>query len=388
VIIELLWFLLPVAAASGWWIGRRSSGASGQLRMAHSPEYFKGLNFLLNEQQDEALEVFLRMAEVDSEVVETHLALGNLFRRRGEVDRAIRIHQNLMARPNLGSQERAHAIFELARDYMKAGLLDRSEKLFRELLDSGLETDEALRHLLDIYEREKEWTKAVSVAQKLPRKGSNTSGELIAHYYCELGELASQRGDETEAQKLAKKAVDADPDCSRASMLAAQLATAQGKHRVAARCYRRIEQHDPELLPEVIEPLLNSMLLEGNRAALSSYVEELRERHNGFTVVQAVTELLRKLDSDDEARRFFRDQLLKRPSLRGLREWVRAEYERHADNQREDAQVVLDLLNRVVDSKPNYHCKQCGFRGQMLHWQCPGCRTWNSVKPIIGVEGE
>jgi len=171
-------------------------------------------------------------------------------------------------------------------------------------------------------------------------------------------------------------------------MLAAHLATGEGKHRAAARYYRRIEQHDPELLPEVIEPLLNSMLLEGNHAALSSYVEELRERHNSFTVVQAVTELLRKLDSNDEARRFFREQLLKRPSLRGLREWVRVENERHGDNLRDDAQVVLDLLNRVVDSKPSYHCKQCGFRGQMLHWQCPGCRTWNSIKPIIGVEGE
>ncbi len=385
--IELLWFLLPVAAASGWWLGRRSGGP-GQLRVAYSPEYFKGLNFLLNEQQDEALEVFLRMAEVDSEVVETHLALGNLFRRRGEVDRAIRIHQNLMARPNLGRQERAHAIFELARDYMKAGLLDRSEKLFRELLDSGLETDEALRNLLDIYEREKEWTNAVAVAQKLPRKGSNTSAELIAHYYCELGELALQKGDEAEAQRLAKKASEADSDCSRASMLEARLATAQGKHRVAVRCYRRIEQHDPELLPEVIEPLLDSMLLEDDRAAVLSYVEELRDRHNSFTVVRAVTDLLRKLDGDEAARRFFREQLLKRPSLRGLREWVRAEYERQADKPREDAQVVLDLLNRVVDSKPSYHCKQCGFKGQMLHWQCPGCRTWNSVKPIIGVEGE
>ena len=148
--VELLWFLLPVAAASGWWIGRRSSGSAGQLRVAYSPEYFKGLNFLLNEQQDEALEVFLRMAEVDSEVIETHLALGNLFRRRGEVDRAIRIHQNLMARPNLGRQERAHAIFELARDYMKAGLLDRSEKLFRELLDWIASMQQHARVAIDV----------------------------------------------------------------------------------------------------------------------------------------------------------------------------------------------------------------------------------------------
>ncbi len=386
--LELLWLLLPVAAASGWWFGRRASSVRGYPRAGYSPEYFKGLNYLLNEQQDKALEVFLRMAEVDGDVVETHLALGNLFRRRGEVDRAIRIHQNLIARPNLGRHERAQATFELARDYMKAGLLDRGEQLFRELLDSGAQTDESLHNLLDIYEREKEWDKAIDVARRLSRKGLNGSAELISHYYCELGEAALGEGDERKAQGLARRALDAHPDSSRASMLEARIATAQGRHAQAVRSYRRIEQHDPELLAEVIEPLLESMMREGNRTALQNYVEELRQRHNAFSVIRAVTELLRRLDSDAAARQFFKEQLLRRPSLRGLREWVRAESERDGWEAREGGRVVLDLLNAVVDSKPGYRCKQCGFKGQMLHWQCPGCRTWSSVKPIIGVEGE
>ena len=177
-------------------------------------------------------------------------------------------------------------------------------------------------------------------------------------------------------------------NASRASMLEARIATVRGKHRAAVRSYRRIEDHDPELLPEVIEPLIDSMLQDRNRTAMRNYVDELRERHNGFTVIRAATELLRRLDGESEARAFFREQLLRRPSLRGLREWVRADIERNPQHARDDTRVVLDLLNRVVDSKPGYHCKQCGFRGRMLHWQCPGCRTWNSVKPIIGVEGE
>ena len=179
--MNLLWLLLPVAALSGWWIGRRRGNSNkNQSSSSIYPEYFKGLNFVLNEQPDKAIEVFIRMLEVDSETVETHLALGNLFRRRGEVDRAIRIHQNLIARPTLDREQRAHALLELGMDYMRLGLLDRAEGLFLELVESDLHLNQAYTELLEIYQQEKDWENAINIARKLELISGKKLNPVIA----------------------------------------------------------------------------------------------------------------------------------------------------------------------------------------------------------------
>ncbi|MEF8833901.1 MAG: lipopolysaccharide assembly protein LapB [Halofilum sp. (in: g-proteobacteria)] len=389
--LELLWLLLPVAAASGWWAGRRTASrperGSGAANRPPS-EYFRGLNYLLNEQQDEAIEVFIRLVEVDSDTIETHLALGSLFRRRGEVDRAIRLHQNLIARPNLSKNNRSFALLELARDYMRAGVLDRAEGLFTELLRNRTHVVEASRQLLRIYEREREWHAAIETARKLQRRGGQSMGAVIAHYWCELADAERRAGNPKAARNFASKALAADPRSVRASILEGDLSMEEGRYRQALRAYRRVESQDPAFLPEVIDRLLDALARAENPSALMAYIDQLRGRYNGFSVIQAATRLIREREGENAAREFLREQVVRRPSLRGLREWVAWELEHASERNRARTQVVLDMLDRLLETKPIYKCQQCGHEGKVLHWQCPSCREWNTVKPIIGIEGE
>src|SRR3990172_1959632 len=254
--IALLWLLLPLAALSGWWAAWRSMKAAaseGQKRI--HPEYFKGLNFVLNEQPDKAIEVFIRMLEVDSETVETHLALGNLFRRRGEVDRAIRIHQNLIARPTLSRDERSVAMLELGMDYMRSGLFDRAENLFKEVVESGSHTIQAYTELLDIYQQEKDWDNAINSARRLENVSGQKFNQIIAHFYCEKAEEMRARKEEREVRDNLHKAISIDPECVRASILEAELIYEEGKYKQAIRAYKRIEKQNPDYLSEVIIPI-------------------------------------------------------------------------------------------------------------------------------------
>ena len=202
----------------------------------------KGLNFLLNEQPDKAIEVFTHVLEVNSETVETHLALGNLFRRRGEVERAIRIHQNLIARPTLDKEQRSHALLELGQDYLKAGLFDRAENLFLELAEIRLHSEQALRLLLRIYQQEKEWDKAISSARKLARFSGENMNNVVAHYNCELAELAYANKDYSAARAFVREALSSDRKCVRANILLGDIEAEGNRHRDAIKAWKHIEE--------------------------------------------------------------------------------------------------------------------------------------------------
>ena len=221
----VLILLLMAAAALGWLFARWGwSGLRDSRFKFVSAEYFKGLNFLLNEQPDKAIEVFIRMAEVDSETVETHFALGSLFRRRGEVDRAIRIHQNIIARPTLGRGHRTQALFELAQDYLRAGLLDRAENILLELIDTPTYTEPALRSLISLYEQQKDWEQAIAMRRRLQAVTGVSEEETTAQYFCELAQAALTSLDMALAVRYLKRAQSHDPDCVRASLLLAKIA--------------------------------------------------------------------------------------------------------------------------------------------------------------------
>ena len=209
-IIDLLLLLLPVAAASGWYAAKRSIDANTHKdNDGFTRPYLVGLNYLLNEQPDKAVDVFIKMLEVDSEMVETHLALGTLFRRRGEADRAIRIHQNLIARPNLSKELRLQALLALGEDYLKAGVLDRAERVLLEFTEiaSGEIAIIGLRHLLDIYQQEKRWDLAINIANKLLTHGEPYQRN-IAHYYCELALQAKAQSQLEQTQRYLKRALE------------------------------------------------------------------------------------------------------------------------------------------------------------------------------------
>lgn len=388
--LELLLLLLPVAAATGWLAGRKGGifGITSTTFHRPAPEYFRGLNYLLNEQPDKAIEVFIRMVEVDSETVETHLALGNLFRQRGEVDRAIRIHQNLVARPNLSINLRGDSMLELARDYMSAGLLDRAESIFKELLGLNNHTQEACASLIVIYEREREWNMAIEMANQLHRKTGESRNEVIAHYYCEIAceELAEDRP-ETVWENL-QSALSFDSECARANIMCGDIALAKSDYTTAYHCYSRAEQQDPSLMPVVVDNMINSLLRQDDSTVLAAFIAELRTKENDYPIVKAAAVIVERLEGQEAAEQFIRDELLKRPTLKGLHKWAEIELGKSKSKEKDKIRIIVDMLAKVIDNNPLFICKLCGFKGKDMHWQCPGCKSWSTVKPISATEGE
>lgn len=386
---DLLWLLLPVAAASGWWAAKRATKRQDSGRLNDlSSVYFKGLNYLLNEQPDKAIEVFLRLVEVDSETVETHLALGNLFRRRGEVDRAIRIHQNLIARPTLDREQRAQGLLELGLDYMRAGLLDRAESLFQELIEMDDHTAAALANLVDIYQQEKDWDKAIHAQHRLEAVTGISRAPVVAQYYCELAEQARLAGDLIKAMQMAKQALKCDPRCVRASLIEGHVNAASGDYKGAVSAYLRVEDQDPRYLTEVIGSLQESYQRLGKPEQLLDYLQHVVREHQGISAMLVLAELLRQTQGSQRAAQFITEQLNERPSVRGLERLIELNLTDSSGVAREHLLTLKNLVGKLLEDKPVYQCEHCGFSGKSMHWQCPGCKHWSTLKPIQGVVGE
>jgi lipopolysaccharide assembly protein B len=381
-VTDLLWLLLPVAAASGWVVGRRERHRRRPSRGSLiAPEYFRGLNYLLNEQPDKAIEVFIRMVEVDQETVETHLALGSLYRRRGEVDRAIRIHQNLIARATLSREQRTQALLELGLDYMRAGLLDRAEGLFGELLDLNEHVVPALRQLMDLYQQEKDWDSAIRTAQQLEEASGAPQFRVIAHFYCELSTCASKARDFNAAKRALQQALASDPGCVRASLMQADLAAQSGDWRAAIEACERVEYQDPAYVSEAIGPMLACHRRLGEPWAMVPYLERVLSAHGGVTALVTLTELLREQRGDRVAAEFIAGWLKRSPSMRGLQELILLNLEGADGQLREHLLVVKAAVDGLLPARGLYRCENCGFDAMSLHWQCPGCKSWSTVRP-------
>ena len=385
--LNIFWLLLPVAALSGWWIGRLNQEKERSPKNIH-PEYFKGLNFVLNEQPDKAIEVFIRMTEVDSETVETHLALGNLFRRRGEVDRAIRVHQNLIARPTLNQDQRAHALLELGMDYMRSGLLDRAEKLFLELVNLDLYLNEAYSHLLEIYQQEKDWENAISVAKKNEIISGENFSPIIAQFYCEIAENDLNIGKINKAKEKIDDAISFNSKCVRASIIEARIFQLKGKIDYAIKSYKRVELQDSNYITETISPLYDCYKEKGNINEFIKYLRELVKKYSNIDTLLTLTELIAEYESEDVAINFVFQELRNRPTVQGVDKLVEYTLNKSEGVTYEYLSTIKQLTTKLIEKKPTYKCSNCGFDAKMLHWQCPGCKHWESIQPIFGVSGE
>lgn len=385
--LMLLALLLPVAALSGWWVARRGSERGRGTALLH-PEYFRGLNFVLNEQPDKAIEVFVRLLEVDSETVETHLALGNLFRRRGEVDRAIRIHQNLIARPTLDREQRSMALLELGMDYMRSGLLDRAEGLFKELVDSGAHSRSALQQLLIIYQQERDWDNAIHTARRLGAESGERLEPLIAQFHCEQAAEQLAAGRDKEARDSMRRALNTDPKCVRASLMEAQVAQDAGRIKAAIKAFRRTELQDPDYLPDVIAPLGRCYRELGQIDEFMRYLREVIDRHGGITPLLTLTDLIAERDGDEAAAAFIAAESRRRPTVRGVNRLMEFALRKAEGQALEALRAIREVTSGLIEERPAYRCKRCGFDARRLHWQCPSCKNWNTVKPVHGVEGE
>ena len=381
--------LIPAAFLFGWWtarsVGARRSGAQvSEL----SSDYFRGLNYLLNEEQDKAIEVFLKLAEYNRDTVETHLALGNLFRRRGEVDRAIRLHQHLVSRPGLSDAMKTVALLELGEDYMRAGLLDRAETLFADLVAMDAHAPSALKHLIAIYQHERDWHKAIEHARRLEAMTGEDESTVVAQFYCELADQARQHGARTEARGYLEQAFACQPGCIRAFVLTGRLLGEDDRHAEAVDIYEQAIGADISFVPEILPPLLNSYARSSQMERAEQFLRELLSRYHGISPVLALTRLYQQRDGERTAVDFLTSQLRQRPSVRGLMMLIDATMDKIEGEARENFLILRDLTRKLLEGQAMYRCNRCGFGAKAHHWQCPSCKNWNTIRSIHGVANE
>lgn len=376
-----------VAVFIAWYLGYCARGKDTAAQKVNLPrDYLLGLNYLLNEEPDKAVDIFIKMLEVDSDTVETHLAVGKLFRRRGEVDRAIRIHQNLIARPQLEDTYRKQSLFELGQDYLSAGVLDRAERVFLEVVVNKEYSVAALQALLDIYQQEKSWEKAISAASKLGVATNKNVQPVIAHYYCELAEAALIKKQPQQAYQYLKQALDADSRCARASLIQANLEMQQDDYKSALRSLKRIKDQNADYLSEAIDALASCYEKLNAEEKLVGYLMRILDKYPKIPVVLILSERIRKWKGDKVAANFVADYVRRYPSVGGLNLFISLYLSSAEGRAREDLLILQGLTDKLLNDKPDYQCVSCGFSGRSLHWQCPGCKEWSSIKPAHCLE--
>ena len=369
--------LIPLFFGLGWAAARVDMRQVVHESRALPRSYFQGLNFLLNEQPDKAIDSFLEVAKVDSQMVELHFALGNLFRRRGETDRAIRMHQNLIDRPDLDDGVRLQALSELGQDFLKSGLLDRAEEIFNKLVGTALE-DEAKRNLLEIYQVEKEWQKAIELARELPDVASQ---QEVAEFYCELaaGEIMRSRPD--SARVHLEAAMQQNRKCVRASLLQGDLLLQEGNLPGAIEAWQRIEQQDPAYLALVAQRLLETYRKLAQRDEGIALLRGYLERYPSLDLLDVVYQLILEGEGNEAAYRLVRDELQRNPTLLGLEKLMSARLPLAAPEIRPDVELAKTIIQGYTKRLSRYRCDNCGFKARQFYWRCPACGGWETYPP-------
>lgn len=387
---ESFWILLGVlflGGAIGFYAARRPRpSAVGAERLRGN--YLAGVNFLVNEQPDRALEAFLRAAELDGDTVETHFALGTLYRRRGEVDRAIRIHQNIVSRESLEPGQREQASFALAQDYLRAGMLDRAEKILEPLAASGAHRMAAMRNLMRIYEQERDWPRAIDVFRELDRSGRAPHENAIAHYHCELAEEARERGALSEARDRLREAKAERRRFPRGALVRTDIAIEQGDHALAERLLVSVMAQDAALSIEVLPRLLRLARAAGadGEAIIARLVSARPDAGTEIAVAAIMADALEFAPLEERVR----DYLARDETIAGL---VRAIGRDPGALDARAVREVASVLRRLAARTPRYRCANCGFSSIDHFWQCPGCKSWDSQRPLLrfdlvaGLEG-
>ncbi len=385
-ILGALFFLSSVAGA--WVAGTRmrTQDEEPTQKTKLPRDYLVGLNFLLNDETDKAVDIFIKMLEVDSDTVETHLAVGKLFRRRGEVDRALRIHQNLIARPQLESVYREQAMYELGHDYLSAGMLDRAERIFTELSNEKTYAPQALSTLIEIYEQEKSWQKAIDTAVKYQTLTRKNLYSQMSHYYCELAELHLNKSELHQAENLLESALAVDKSCVRASIVFAKVHMRAGNYELALKRLKKIRDQNTNYLSESVELIASCYESLKKEDELIDYFKKLIGEYPHVPVVLILAERIRKWKGDKVAANFVAEYVRRYPSLRGLQLFVTLYMTSVEGRAKEDMQILQNLMKKVLATKPDYQCTSCGFSGRTLHWQCPGCKEWSSIRPLHSLE--
>ncbi|HXZ09238.1 MAG TPA: lipopolysaccharide assembly protein LapB, partial [Paraburkholderia sp.] len=379
--LDFWWLLvIPVAFALGW-IAARYDLRALLSESANLPRsYFRGLNFLLNEQPDQAIDAFIEVVKLDPETIELHFALGNLFRRRGETDRAIRVHQNLLSRADLPVNERDHALFELGQDFLKAGLLDRAEETFR-LLESGDYALGAQRALLTIYEIEKDWNKSIDTARRLETMGAASLEKEVAQFHCELAQEALQHKNPAEARRQLELSLKANPQSVRATILSGEVDAAGGEQEAAIAQWRKVEDQNSTYLPLVAEKLMKAYEALGRAEEGADLLTTWVDRYPSNDLLDVAYKYVAALRGSDAAHTLARTQMQKSPNLAGMTRLLEAQQAVAEEPRRSELELMRTLIRQRTKNLPRYTCQNCGFRARLFYWQCPGCSGWETYAP-------
>ena len=389
----ILYALIVGAIGIGWLLGRRDRTKTSEIV---GPEYYQGLHYLLNEEPDRALTTFIENLEVTNDTLETHLALGGLLRRRGELDKAVVVHENILVHSKLSKHDMQRVQLELARDYLLAGLLDRAEELCVQLSQKS-ETGkpdsvrrDSLKITLEIYELEKEWSQAIEVAKLLAVGGATDQYEkAISHYYCEIAEELLDRNELSSARESVREAIGHDVNNPRASLVRSRIDVKEGHYDQAIAVLTRILDQNPVYLPESLETLGEAYRL-GQRPQkeLREYLISCLDLTPSISIVLMLAKSIRDELGDDAVAKFIASHLKENPTIRGLAQLI----DLHIDNTdgvaKENLTILRSFADALVADKPAYRCNGCGFEGKRMRWHCPVCKDWATIEPIFGLEGE
>jgi lipopolysaccharide biosynthesis regulator YciM len=384
--IELWWLLaVPVFFGLGWAAARVDIRHLLSESRALPGSYFKGLNFLLNEQPDKAIDAFIEVVKLDPETIELHFALGNLFRRRGEIERAIRMHTNLVNRPDLNDEQRLHALFELGQDYLKAGLLDRAEESLTRLEGTSY-AGRAQTFLLEIYELEKDWDKAIRTAERVERETGESRQKEIAEFNCERAAASLARSQADEARTFVEAALKANRKAVRANMILGDVETHARNHAAAIDAWLRIETQDPRFLSQVAARLMEAHRALGKATEGAQLLRGLLAHYPSADLLEIAFQVTLEVDGADNAYAVVREELRKHPTLAGLDKLLEAQLLAAPPERAGDLSLIKSLIHAHTERIKRYACENCGFKAKQFFWRCPGCGGWETYSPTRAEE--
>lgn len=387
-----LFIVLFVALFLGWTMGRKNPAKKSKREKKNvPPDYFRGLNHLLNDQHSEAIDAFVESLEINSDTFDIHLTLGSLFRKKGEIQKAINVHQSLLARPEISTREMRMVQLELASDFMSAGLLDRASRLLLNMATASKKSEfhsKILTLLVDLYEFEQSWDKAIQISTELMKDAPNKKEiKRLAHFHCEMAQILIKQDQLKEAYQHYKQALGVDPSCVRASIGAADVLSIQRRYRDAIKELKQVAEQDADFISIVIPKLKDCYQRVWGTSGFVKFLQEQNQKKPSAALILALAQHY-MVDDKEYAEMFMVEQLRSHPTVKGFKELISLQMEGARGQNQQHLEVLYDLIDQLANSKPHFQCRQCGFSGYQLHWQCPSCKNWGTVKPIHGLEGE